>query len=1413
MSAETYRRKFRTCKKMSGDSHREWATRLRLLLDRWLEGEKVNTLEDLKNVIVTEQFIEMASRELQVWLREKSYKSVIEMADDADMYAQAHWKKWDDSKSRSLFQKKHISSQNEAGSVSSNNGKKDSRKFPGIAKVKCYNCDSYGHYSNSCPKPKRNKSGGKSDNKPAQFANEVNDGLEKYKFTGKLNGKSVTMLRDTGASKIYVHPDFVSKADYTGKVSIASLANSTKQEAPLALVHLNVDGETFENVKVAVMNTPFPVLLGNQFENIGGAALVVTRSRAKEIQKEEDRAKSEQDITKVVPSPIDDSKTISNDRKSSVTQHVENNDDEIKKVDSDSHVEQGNRKDQNVDELEITEPRPDIDLDKNETNYEDLHNPFDLEPGQIEQMQVKDLSLAKQWEKAKDHDQEEYFSKEGILYRNWKSPVDPDQEVKQVVVPHVLRHSVLQLAHSIPLAGHLGIAKTLDRVLQHYFWPGVFSDVRRYCKVCPDCQKCAKRRASETAKLVKTPLIGEPFSRIGMDIVGPLPLSFNRNRFVLVIVDHATRFPEAIPLRNIEASTIADEMIKFFSRVGIPREILTDQGTNFTSALFTQLCRKLNIDKLQSSPYRPETNAIVERFNGTKMKTPLIGEPFSRIGMDIVGPLPLSFNRNRFVLVIVDHATRFPEAIPLRNIEASTIADEMIKFFSRVGIPREILTDQGTNFTSALFTQLCRKLNIDKLQSSPYRPETNAIVERFNGTLKSMLKKLVDEGAKDWDEYIPYVLFAYREVPSETTGFSPFELVYGWPVRGPLGLLKEIWTGNEESEQNLIQYIIDIEEKLSWVTELAHQKKTEMQTKQKTWYDKRARDRKFNPGDEVLVLLPSSGSKFLSRWQGPYKVIRKISDVNYEVDTGKTRKRKRIYHINLLRTWESDSDFVLGVIGSETNQNATGVSHDIEMEIPELWPVSQPSQTWKDCSISSELSHDQKSQLYDVLSQHDSVMSDKPGLTNVCEFSIQTTTNEPIRQRPYPLPQTAKIKLKSELDDMKQLGVISESTSPYAAPIVMVPKKDNSIRLCCDYRKLNAHTVFDPYMMPRTDHIIDDIGHAKYVTTIDLTKGYWQVPLDEDARIKSAFVTPFGHFQFNTLPFGLKNSGPAFQRLVDKVLKGLQFATAYIDDIVIHSDSWENHMAHIKQVLKRLQDARLTAKPKKCKFGMSRTEYLGFVIGQCKVSPIQGKIQGIQSCVRPTTKTGVRSFMGMANYYRGFIPNFAQITAPLSDLLRKNMPNTIVWNEDCENSFCELKKALSKEPVLHLPDYSKTFFVQTDASDKAIAGILSQRTDNGKEYPIAYRSRKLSIREQYWPTVEKECLAIVWAISQFEYYICGRKFVVETDHKPLSWLNQVRNRNKRLMKWSIFLQELDIDFVHRKGKDHTNVDALSRSLD
>ena len=170
-----------------------------------------------------------------------------------------------------------------------------------------------------------------------------------------------------------------------------------------------------------------------------------------------------------------------------------------------------------------------------------MHSPFDLEPGQLEQMKVKDPSLAKQWEKVKDHDQEEYFSKEGILYRNWKSPVDPDQEVKQVVVPYSLRHSALQLTHSVPLVWSFRCSNDF-RVLQHYFLPEVFSDVRRYCKVCPDCQKSAKRRASETAKLVKTSLKVEQFSRIGMDIVGPLPLIFNRIRFVLVIEDHATHW-------------------------------------------------------------------------------------------------------------------------------------------------------------------------------------------------------------------------------------------------------------------------------------------------------------------------------------------------------------------------------------------------------------------------------------------------------------------------------------------------------------------------------------------------------------------------------------------------------------------------------------------------------------------------------------------------------------------------------------------------------------------------------------------------------------------------------------------------------------------------------------------------------
>lgn len=248
---------------------------------------------------------------------------------------------------------------------------------------------------------------------------------------------------------------------------------------------------------------------------------------------------------------------------------------------------------------------------------------------------------------------------------------------------------------------------------------------------------------------------------------------------------------------------------------------------------------------------------------------PIIDEPFHRIAMDIVGPLPRTRSRNKYILVVCDYATRYPEAVALKSIDAEHVAEALITLFSRVGVVEEILTDQGTNFTSQLFAELYRLLHVKAVRTSPYHPQTDGLVERFNRTLKDMLKKTVAEEGKDWDKLLPYLLFAYREVPQSSTGFSPFELMYGRAVRRPVDVLRETWEASERSNENVVSYILSVQQKLTNMSELARENSAQAWAQQKTCYDRNARERKFVPEEHVLVLLPISTSKLLAKWQGP----------------------------------------------------------------------------------------------------------------------------------------------------------------------------------------------------------------------------------------------------------------------------------------------------------------------------------------------------------------------------------------------------------------------------------------------------------------------------------------------------------------------------------------------------------------
>ncbi|XP_058888002.1 uncharacterized protein LOC131738165 isoform X1 [Acipenser ruthenus] len=584
---------------------------------------------------------------------------------------------------------------------------------------------------------------------------------------------------------------------------------------------------------------------------------------------------------------------------------------------------------------------------------------------------------------------------------------------------------------------------------------------------------------------------------------------------------------------------------------------------------------------------------------------PIISTPFERIAMDIVGPLLPSDSGYTHILVVVDYATRYPEAVPLRSTSAAAIATELAQIMARVGIPKEILTDHGTNFLSNTLQQVYKILKIRPIRTSVYHPQSDGLVERFNQTLKSMLRRFVTQEQKHWASLLPYLLFAVREVPQSSTGFSPFELLYGRQPRGILDLLREGWEEHKGSSKNVVKYVLLLRDRLDLVGRLAQDNLRSAQHRQEQHYNKNARIRTFRPGDKVMLLLPSSELKLCAKWQGPYEVIRAIGKVNYEIRQPDRRNEREIYHINLLKPWQAREVLFI----------APGNMED------DLGPCPETPST-RAISMGEQLVPDQQRELRKLIEEFSDVFSDVPGRTNLVEYDIISPPGVTVRERPYRIPESRRSGVRKEVRDMLELGVIEPSRSEWCSPIVIVAKKDGTNRFCVDFRKVNAIAKFDAYPMPRVDELLDRLGKARFISTLDLTKGYWQIPLTRSSREKTAFSTPEGLFHFKTMPFGLHGAPAAFQRLMDQVLRPHhEYAAAYIDDVVIYSSTWREHLARVAAVLQSLRAARLTANLRKCAFAKTETQYLGFVMGNGRVKPVVTKIQALVDAAIPKTKT------------------------------------------------------------------------------------------------------------------------------------------------------------------------------------------------
>ena len=435
------------------------------------------------------------------------------------------------------------------------------------------------------------------------------------------------------------------------------------------------------------------------------------------------------------------------------------------------------------------------------------------------------------------------------------------------------------------------------------------------------------------------------------------------------------------------------------------------------------------------------------------------------------------------------------------------------------------------------------------------------------------------------------------------------------------------------------------------------------------------------------------------------------------------------------------------------------------------------------------------------------------GCTSLVQHSIDTGDQLPVKQQPYRTPVVYREKIEKMVNDMQEQGVVKPSNSPWASPIVLVPKKDGSLRFCVDFRRLNAITRKDVYPLPRVEDILDTLGEAKYFTSLDLASGYWQVELDQDARAKSAFTTHHGLFEFVRMPFGLCNAPATFQRLMQAVLSGLEWRScfAYLDDILIASRTFDDHLRHLREVFGRLREAGLRLKPKKCLILRNEVPYLGHVISTQGIRPDPSKTEKVKLFPTPRDVTTIRQFVGLASYYRRFVPGFAKIAAPLHALTKKDVP--FEWTSECETAFCKLKELLVTAPVLSYPRFGhdREFILETDASGIGLGAVLSQKQDDGHVHPIAYASRSLNAHEKNYGISELETLGLVWAVRYFRPYLLGHHTIVYTDHSAcLSLLNTPRPSGK-LARWALTIQEMNLTLKHRSGRQNVNADALSRN--
>ena len=1195
--------------------------------------------DKFKNFMIKDQILRSVDRNLASFLKENNIFQcdLDEIMTIAENYQSIHGrfqyknKFVESKKDAELFKEldsnsSNSSTSNPTGRVSYPSRTKNSnlvseRNLKSKTSRNCFKCNDPSHLARNCPKSDQSRD---PENEIFSISLSKSNDSSLPVSQGKCNGRKVSILRDTGSTAILVKSNLVKPNYFSGKSVNIKFADGRSMSAPKAKVYIKSPYFNGETEAICVDNLPFDVLIGN----VKGATCACMGE-----------AKSD--------SIVEDFSDCTNFACAVQTRAMVRNENKVCK----SKVGLGSIK---FDLAELTTEK-------------------------LIELQNSDESLKSCFKKSEtiSNSFPKFVQRNGVLVRLANSSQNLKDSIQQIILPKSLRAKVIGLAHDTVISGHLGITKTKNRILSHFYWPGITGDVSRYCQSCEICQKNYMSKPPK-APLVNLPIIDTPFARVAIDLIGPLPKSTKGNRFALVAVDMATKYPDAVPLKNIDTASVAEALLDIFSRVGLPRELLHDQGSQFMSS-------------------------VMKRFN-------------------------------------------------------------------------------------------CL-LQIKGINTTPYHPSCNGTCENFNKTLKSMIKKICEDEPQIWDKYLQPLLFAYREVPQASTGFSPFELTLGYNVRGPLFLLKEKFLDEfaDEDQIPITEYVMNMRNRIKDFLKQSNINEEGSKSKQKYYYDRNTRKRNYKMGDKVLLLLPTSSNKLIAEWKGPYEIVRRLNKVDYVV---RIYDKERVYHINMLKPFYERQNLKTPV---------TNVSYCAANE-------TDSSCDMKTCAINPELSSKMNHEMTSVIEGKSDVFSKIPGVIKDMSYEIVVEPGaKPVSCLPYKIPVALKDQVKSTLEEWLRHGIIRRSSSSWTSPVVVVKNKDETIRLTIDFRRVNRVISTDNFPMPNRDSVIDKLSKAKYLTKLDLTKAFLQMPLSESSRKYTSFVTEFGQFEFCVVPFGIKFASGLCNRVIDKVLNDCRdHVTNFVDDLMVYSDTWDEHVAHVRNVIEKLDNAGITLNLGKCRFAYSEVNFLGVVVGNGKIGPDPTKVEAINNFPKPTSKKNLRSFLGLLSFYRKFVPNLAQHIAPLTNLLSKKYGDVIKWNAELTQCFENAAQLVSNKVMLTIPRPEVQFIVQTDASQDGIGAILAQVIE-GEFCPIAFISRKLNSAEYNYSTIEKECLAIKWAVDRFYEYLYGNKFIIRTDHAPLQWLSQNKDKTSRLMRWALALQSYDFVIQYVKGSENFLADAFSRN--